>query len=70
MTGIHVLHTPMHEHRREDAGIKWCFACRKHLSHTAVLWVCDDPLSYYDPHWSTTCTRCGQNRTNFPGTCW
>ena len=66
MPEIHVLHTPMHEHSRKDAGIHWCFACRKHLQHALVLMVCDDPESYYGPHWKAECSQCKKDRTRFP----
>lgn len=60
---------PSHEYRREDAGIRWCFGCRAHLPHTDVL-LGDPPevLSYYDPVWVRRCSRCGKDRTDFPGT--
>lgn len=67
---IHVLRTPMHEHKRDPQGEKWCFQCRKRLPHDAVLMVCDDPMSYYGPHWALECSRCRQDHTHFPGTEW
>ena len=63
---IHVLHTPMHEDCRGDAGTHWCFGCRKHLRHALVLMICDDPMRYYGPHWYYECSRCGKDRTRFP----
>jgi hypothetical protein len=32
-----ILPGSKHVYRREDAGPKWCFRCRKRLSHEAVL---------------------------------
>jgi hypothetical protein len=57
----------MHEHKREAAGVKWCFRCRKHLEHDHVLMVCDDPYSYYGTHWKQECSRCKGDFTRFPG---
>jgi hypothetical protein len=64
---IHVLIVPEHEVRREDAGVKFCFRCRKHLPHTDVLKAPDDPRSYYDPRWDYECSGCGEDHTAFPG---
>lgn len=51
---------------RQDAGVYWCFGCRKHLRHEDVL-LGDEEPSYYDPVWVRKCTSCGQDRTAFPG---
>lgn len=66
VTTIHVLYTPMHEEAREPAGDRWCFRCRKRLPHDDVLMVCDDPMSYYDPHWRRECSGCGGDYSTFP----
>lgn len=50
----------------QDAGVRWCFGCRKHLPHTDELWG-DPPGSYYEPVWLRRCSRCHQDRTCFPG---
>lgn len=52
--------------RQEEVGVKWCFGCRAHLPHTAKLLDYDEP-SYYEPVWVLDCSRCGQDRTTFPG---
>ena len=55
--------------REETAGDRWCFGCRARLPHTCVL--LDDPPerqpSYYEPVWVCRCSRCGMDRTRFPG---
>lgn len=51
------------------AGDRWCFGCRKRLPHTDRL-MGDPPGSYYDPVWIRACSRCGKDRTAFPGTGW
>lgn len=61
-------------------GVRWCFACRQRLLHT---WVCYwdhtleeaktlpiEELTYYDPVWIRQCSRCGRDRTDFPGRTW
>ena len=45
---------------------RWCFGCRAHLPHVDVL-LADPEPSYYDPVWERKCSRCGQDRTLFPG---
>lgn len=52
-----------------DDGIRWCFGCRAHLPHTQVL-LTDKAPSYYDPVWVRRCSRCGHDRTAFPGSAW
>jgi hypothetical protein len=56
--------------REEPDRARWCFKCRKHLMHTAVL--LDDPPerqpSYYEPVWVLRCPCCGGDYTDFPGT--
>lgn len=56
----------MVEGRREDDRVRWCFQCRKHLPHFAVLMV---PVgeSYYGPHWQLECEGCGEDHADFPG---
>lgn len=49
-----------------DETVRWCFGCRAHLPHDAVLWGDEGP-SYYDPVWALECSRCHQDRTTFPG---
>lgn len=51
----------------KPAGERWCFRCRKRLPHDDVLMVCDDPYSYYEPHWRRECSRCKGDHTAFPG---
>ena len=53
----------------EDAGVRWCFGCRAHLPHVDRLMSEPFP-SYYEPWWSRKCSRCGQDRTAFPGSEW
>ena len=52
--------------REEDAGVRWCFGCRAHLSHTDRLKADAEP-SYYGPWWVRECSGCGEDRTVFPG---
>ena len=62
---------PKHVYRREPAGARWCFGCRKRLLHEDVL-IGDPPeaMSYYEPTWSRICSSCGRDRTAFPGMSW
>lgn len=57
----------MVEGRREFDRVRWCFQCRAHLKHDAVLMV---PVgeSYYGPHWRLACERCDRDCADFPGT--
>jgi hypothetical protein len=61
-----IIPGPNVEIARQDAGVRWCFGCRKHLPHVDILFDYDEP-SYYDPVWSRKCSRCHQDRTTFPG---
>lgn len=61
---LHVTPGPTVVKRVEAAGDKWCFRCRKRLSHVAVLLGYDRP-SYYDPMWTLRCAGCGGNYTIF-----
>lgn len=69
MSLLHITPGPSVVIAREDAGIRWCFACRAHLPHAWLL--LDDPPerqpSYYDPVWMRECSRCGGDHTYFPG---
>lgn len=56
--------------KTEDAGIRWCFGCRAYLPHTSVLLDDEVQPSYYDPIWVRRCSRCGEDRTAFPGSQW
>jgi hypothetical protein len=74
VTCIHIVPGPTQEIARQpdERETRWCFGCRKHLTHE---WVCytDPPErqpSYYDPIWVLECSRCGKDRTRFPGTDW
>ena len=73
-----IIPGPKHVIKREDAGVRWCFGCRKHLPHEWLL-LHDNPhplpddypveqLSYYEPVWTCRCSQCGKDRTAFPGT--
>ena len=75
---------PSTEMRRESAGDKWCFGCRKRLPHDRVLRgdpPPDDPNddgawaawenttgAWYEPIWMLECSGCKSDRTDFPGT--
>lgn len=61
-----IIPGPSKELRREPAGDRWCFACRKRLPHDDVL-LGDEGPSYYDPVWVRKCSGCGNDRTTFPG---
>lgn len=51
-----------------DAGARWCFGCRARLPHTDYC-LSDALPSYYEPIWVRRCSRCGKDRTDFPGLC-
>jgi hypothetical protein len=57
---------PMEERKREHWQTRWCFKCRKRLSHEAVLMTPIGP-SYYGPHWAVECEGCGEDHVHFPG---
>lgn len=70
---------PRVEIAREPEQVRWCFGCRSHLPHDWVLLddVHPDDVrsgraepSYYEPIWVRHCSRCGKDRTQFPGTVW
>lgn len=52
-----------------DDGVRWCFGCRRHLPHQRVV-LGDEEPSYYDPVAVRQCSRCGRDRTSFPGREW
>jgi hypothetical protein len=64
-----IIPGPTEELARQDAGVRWCFGCRKHLPHVDILRGDAEP-SYYEPVWTRKCSRCGQDRTAFPGREW
>ncbi|MBF6411000.1 hypothetical protein [Nocardia farcinica] len=51
---------------REPVGEKWCFGCRARLPHNWIVEGEEFP-SYYDPVGRWECSRCGRDRTLFPG---
>lgn len=63
-----IIPGPNHVYRVEPLGELWCFGCRQRTVHEWVLWG-DPPekRSSYDPEWIRRCTRCGLDRTSFPG---
>jgi hypothetical protein len=69
MTGelLCIIPGPDTELARQEAGVRWCFGCRKHLPHVDILMGDSEP-SYYEPVWTRRCSRCGNDRTHFPGT--
>lgn len=69
MTLLCILPGPSKVLAERDAGIRWCFGCRKHLPHTDVC-LGDEEPSYYEPVWVRKCSRCGHDLTDFPGTRW
>jgi hypothetical protein len=61
---------PMVERKRELWETRWCFKCRKHLPHDAVLLVQDpatEPSYMGDPRWRVECHGCGGDHVHFPG---
>lgn len=54
---------------QHPAGDLWCFGCRKRLPHIDTCLVDEEP-SYYEPVWVRECSRCGHDRTAFPGCGW
>lgn len=60
----------MVEHKRELWKVTWCFKCRKHLKHDAVLMVQDpdtEPSYMGEPYWNVECEGCGEDHVQFPG---
>lgn len=47
---------------RKPAGVKWCFACRKHLPHDFIV-IDEIEPSYYDPWCRYDCPKCHQDNT-------
>lgn len=77
MSVVCVLAGPSVELLREDAGVRWCFGCRAHLPHADVLlhdhhvpMLEGEEPSWYEPVRVRRCSRCGKDRTAFPGTSW
>lgn len=64
-----ICRTPMREIRREPAGVKWCFKCRKHLPHDWIVTAIVEP-SYYEPTCRFDCSGCHQENVLFPGRVW
>lgn len=57
---------PIREVRRQSAGVRWCFGCRKRLEHTDILLDHVEP-THVGPWWRRECSGCGKDRTHFPG---
>lgn len=51
-------------HRRKKR--LWCFACRKRLLHTRMMFE-PGPESYYEPNFWWQCPNCNEDHTTFPG---
>lgn len=47
----------------------WCFACRKHLLHTRMMFEQTQP-SYYDNWFWWECPSCHEEHVLFPGREW
>lgn len=47
----------------------WCFACRKRLLHTRMMFEPKQP-SYYGPNFWWECPSCGEENVLFPGREW
>lgn len=47
----------------------WCFNCRKHLLHTRMMFVPEEP-SYYGAWFWWDCPRCHEEHVLFPGWEW
>ena len=62
---LHIAWGPNKLIKTKPAGVKWCFGCRKRLPHTWEMWDYEQP-SYYDPAVVLRCSRCNQDRTEFP----
>jgi len=54
-------------HRRKRRF--WCFACRKRLLHTRMMFD-PGPTSYYEPHFWWQCPQCEEEHVLFPGREW
>lgn len=66
---VHVCPGPDTLLREGEPEVRWCFGCRAHLVHAWQLWGDSEP-SYYEPIWICRCSRCGRDRTTFPGRGW
>lgn len=53
---------PHVELKREAVGIKWCFACRKHIEHDWVVYGSTEP-SYWGPWCRYECGQCKRDHT-------
>lgn len=42
------------------AAEKWCFGCRKRITHHRYVWSAE----WYDPEYYWLCARCGEDRTH------
>lgn len=70
MSVLHICPGPVEQATApDDRPTRWCFGCRAHLPHTwAILF--DPPErqpSFYEPVPVIRCSRCGEDRTLFPG---
>lgn len=69
MGGTIICTSTMREVKREPAGIKWCFKCRKHLPHDWIVLATVEP-SYYEPNCRYDCPQCHEEHVLFPGWVW
>lgn len=68
-SGLSVTWGPTVEIAHRDAGVRWCFGCRKRLPHVDRFYDYEEP-SYYDPVWVRSCSSCKRDRTRFPERVW
>jgi len=69
MSTIHINRGAVKELSRTDAGVRWCFGCRKHLQYEHIVYGhdCDPMDDWYGPWPALECTRCHDDRALFPG---
>ena len=64
--GLVICSTPITVVRVEDAGVKWCFICRKRVPFRDELHD-PGPESYYEPTWHRYCENGHFDGDVFPG---
>lgn len=70
MTLLCVIPGPTKVLREDEPVERWCFRCRKRTPFVDRVIGDEDPLSYYDPIWTRTCSVCHGDTSLFPGREW
>jgi hypothetical protein len=65
---LHVCYGPPMEksYTKQEPEVRWCFKCRKHLTHRWVMLFPKEP-SYYGPTFYRECESCKEDHSQFPG---